>query len=126
MNGRCYNTQSYGHIPRQYADLIQRFYTAYFNPYLNFHRPCGYAEVQVDELGRRRRLYRTSRHATPYETLRMLPDGHRYLKEGLNWEVLDRGAYAYSDTEAARRTRKAREGLLRVCKVESPVPPRFA
>jgi len=28
-------------------------------PYLNFHRPSGFAEVTVNELGKRRRRYRT-------------------------------------------------------------------
>jgi transposase InsO family protein len=35
----------YGHIPAPHADEIQRFYTAYFNPYLNYHRPCGFATI---------------------------------------------------------------------------------
>jgi hypothetical protein len=24
---------------------VQKFYTAHFNPYVNFHRPCGFATV---------------------------------------------------------------------------------
>ena len=116
----------YGHIPSEHADRIQRFYTAYFNPYLNYHRPCGFAQVRVDERGRRRRRYRHQDYATPYETLRSLAEAHRYLKDGLRWELLDRFAYALSDTEAARRMMHAKTELLRQCKVESPVPPRFA
>ncbi len=116
----------YGHIPSQHADRIQRFYTAYFNPYLNYHRPCGFAQVLVDQRGRRRRRYRKQDYATPYEKLRSLPEAHRYLKDGLRWEVLDRFAYALSDTEAARRMMQAKAELLRQCKIESPLPPRFA
>ena len=116
----------YGHIPSEHADRIQRFYTAYFNPYLNYHRPCGFAQVRVDERGRRRRRYRHQDYATPYETLRSLAEAHRYLKDGLRWELLDRFAYALSDTEAARRMVHAKTELLRQCKVESPLPPRFA
>jgi transposase InsO family protein len=116
----------YGHIPSEHADQIQRFYTAYFNPYLNYHRPCGFAQVRVDERGRRRRRYRHQDYATPYEKLRSLPEAHRYLKDGLRWELLDRFAYALGDTEAARRMMQAKTELLRQCKVESPLPPRFA
>ena len=116
----------YGHIPSQHADRIQRFYTAYFNPYLNYHRPCGFAQVLVDQRGRRRRRYRKQDYATPYEKLRSLPEAHRYLKDGLRWEVLDRFAYALSDTEAARRMMQAKAELLRQCKIESPLPLRFA
>lgn len=115
----------YGYIPSEHADQIQRFYTAYFNPYLNYHRPCGFAQVRMDERGRRRRRYRSQDYATPYEKLRSLPQAHRYLKEGLRWEVLDRFAYALSDTEAARRMTQAKAELLCRCKLESPLPPRF-
>jgi hypothetical protein len=37
----------------------------------------------------------------------------------------DRFAYALSDTEAARRTMRAKAELLCRCKLESPLPPRF-
>jgi len=35
----------YGHIPGEHAEDLQKFYTARLNPYLNFHRPCGFATV---------------------------------------------------------------------------------
>ena len=115
----------YGHIASQHADPIQRFYTAHFNPYLNYHRPCGFAQLLCDERGRRRRRYRTADYATPYEKLRSLPQAQRYLKDGLRWELLDQFAYAVSDTEAARRVMRAKSELLRNCKMESPFPPRL-
>lgn len=115
----------YGHIASQYADPIQRFYTAHFNPYLNYHRPCGFAQLLCDERGRRRRRYHAADYATPYEKLRSLPQAQRYLKDGLRWELLDQFAYAASDTEAARRVLRAKTELLRNCKMESPFPPRF-
>jgi len=31
----------YGFIASDHAATLQRFYTATFNPYLSFHRPCG-------------------------------------------------------------------------------------
>jgi transposase InsO family protein len=113
----------YGHIASEHADQIQRFYTAHFNPYLNYHRPCGFAQVLVDPRGRRRRHYRTADYATPYEKFRSLREAHRYLKDGMRWELLDGFAYALSDTEAARRMMQAKTELLRQCKFESPLPP---
>ncbi len=115
----------YGHIASEHADHIQRFYTADFNPYLNYHRPCGFAQVQLDERGRRRRRYRQEDYATPYEKFRSLPEAHRYLKDGLRWALLDGFAYRVSDTEAAKRMTRAKAELLRECKLESPFPPRF-
>jgi len=114
----------YGHIPSEHADAIQRFYTAYFNPYLNYHRPCGFAEVRCDSRGRRQRHYAAEDYATPYERLRLLPNSHRYLKDDARWEQLDRIAYAISDTDAARRMMGAKTELLRRCKTESPEAPR--
>jgi transposase InsO family protein len=35
----------YGHIRSAQAEAIHEFYREYFNPYLNFHRPCGVPEV---------------------------------------------------------------------------------
>jgi len=115
----------YGHIASEHADRIQCFYTAHFNPYLNYHRPCGFAQVNLDQRGRRRRQYRHQDYATPYERLRSLPEAYQYLKEGMRWELLDGFAYALSDTEAAKRMMRARTELLRQCKLESPLPPRF-
>jgi len=115
----------YGHIASEHADRIQRFYTAHFNSYLNYHRPCGFAQVELDERGRCRRLYRREDYATPYEKFRSLPEAHRHLKDGLRWELLDGFAYSVSDTEAAKRMTRAKAELLRECKLESPFPPRF-
>ena len=52
----------------------ERFYTAYFNPYLNYHRPCGFARVEVADNGKRRRRYRLEDYRTPYEKLRSLDE----------------------------------------------------
>jgi transposase InsO family protein len=114
----------YGHIPSEHADSIQRFYTAHFNPYLNYHRPCGFAQVGYDSRGRRQRHYAAEDYATPYEKLRSLPNGHQYLKDGMRWELLDQIAYAVSDTEAARRMMRVKAELLHRCKTESPEAPR--
>jgi transposase InsO family protein len=116
----------YGFIGSEHADEIQCFYTAHLNPYLNYHRPCGFAQIRLDERGRRRRLYRTADYVTPYEKLRSLPQAYRHLKDGMRWALLDGFAYALSDTEVARRMTRAKTELLRRCKLESPVPPRFA
>jgi hypothetical protein len=114
----------YGHIPGQYADAIQRFYTAHFNPYLNYHRPCGFAQVGQDARGRRQRRYVAEDYVTPYEKLRTLPNGHRFLKDELTWARLDRIAYAVSDTDSARHMMRAKTELLRRSKIESPEAPR--
>ena len=116
----------YGHIPQQYAEQVHQFYAAHLNPYLNYHRPCGFATVTVDARGRRRRKYKPADYATPYEKLKSLPEAKQYLKPGLGFAQLDKIAKRMSDTAWAKRMTAAKSKLLRACKVESPFPPRFA
>jgi len=115
----------YGHIPGAHAARIQDFYIRYFNPYLNFHRPCGFATVTVNEKGKRCRKYPAANYATPYEKLKSLRDSGVILKPGLSWEELEKTARSASDTQYAARMRRAKAELLRECQVEAPVPPRW-
>ena len=115
----------YGHIPGEHAERVQKFYTAHFNPYLNFHRPCGFATVSLDARGKRQRSYPAEDYRTPYEKLKSLPEAAQHLKPELSLAQLDRQAQRMSDTEGARKMGTAKARLLRHCKLESPFPPRF-
>jgi transposase InsO family protein len=100
----------YGHIACAHADAIQSFYTEHFNPYLNFHRPSGHAEIVTDRKGKQRRIY--SWYATPWEMLRQLPGLARYLKEGVTTEELNRQAREQTDTQAATAMQRAKSELF--------------
>lgn len=100
----------YEHIAAPHAAAIQSFYEAYFNEYLNFHRPCGVPELVVDGKGKQRRVYRW--YATPWEILRQLAGIAGYLREGVTIEQMEGRARAQSDTAAAREMQKAKEKLL--------------
>ena len=100
----------WGHIQAAPADPIQQFYNAHLNPYLNYHRPCAQADVEVDAKGRKRRRYR--RYQTPLETLLSLPQPQQYLRPGLTLATLQRIAGLMSDTEAARRMQQAKHRLF--------------
>jgi len=113
----------YGHIPAEHAEAVQKFYTAQFNPYLNFHRPCGFATVSLDARGKRRRQYPRGDYATPYQKLKSLEKPEQYLKPGQSWSHLDKIAQKMSDTECARKMSRAKTQLLRRVKIESPRPP---
>ena len=99
----------YGYIHAEHAEPIQQFYSAHLNPYLNYHRPCAQADIQVDEKGRQRRHYR--RYQTPLETLLALQPAPP-LRQGLTLAVLQRIAAAVSDTEAAQRMQQAKTKLF--------------
>jgi hypothetical protein len=112
-NGAVVRKQiGYGAIVAEHAEAFQKFYTAYFNPYLNFHRPCGYATVVTNRRGKRKRTYRHKDYQTPYEKLTSITEWTEYLKPGVTAEGLKRQAGALSDTEAARRMQKAKMALL--------------
>jgi transposase InsO family protein len=115
----------YGHIAGEHAEAIGEFYVRHLNPYLNFHRPCGFATVTLDERGKRRRQYKLEDYRTPLEKLKSLERAEQYLKPGVSLAELEREALAMSDTECARRMNAAKSRLLRQCKMQSPLPPPF-
>src|ERR1700687_1260745 len=65
----------YGAIPAEHAETFQKFYTAHLNPYLNYHRPCGFATIRILPRGKRQRRYPVEDYRTPYEKLASLPVG---------------------------------------------------
>ena len=100
----------YGHIRSAHAEAITAFYREHFNPYLNFHRPCGVPETTTDRKGKQRRVYRW--YATPWQMLRQLPDLPRWLKPERTIEQLQAIADARSDTEAAQQMQEAKRKLF--------------
>jgi transposase InsO family protein len=110
----------YGHIAAEHAEAVHKFYTAHLNPYLNFHRPCGFATVSLDARGKRQRKYKQEDYATPYEKWKSLAEAENYLKEEMSFARLEQVAQKMSDTEWARKMTTARVTLLRRCKSESP------
>ena len=116
-NGAVVRKQiGYGPIGAEHAEALQKFYAAHFNPYLNFHRPCGYATVTINPKGKRKRTYRHKDYRTPYEKLTSMEKWTGYLKEGITEEMLKRQAGAASDTAAAQRMQQAKLNLLGRCR----------
>ena len=108
-----------GHEPigARHAGEVQRFYTADFNPYLNYHRPCGFATIELSDNGKRRRRYRLNDYRTPYEKLLSLNDWESCLKEGVSAARLEQQALRMSDTECALRMQQRKRKLLDACRV---------
>jgi transposase InsO family protein len=104
----------YGYIAQRHAPDIHAFYQHSFNPYLNFHRPCGQPERIADARGKQKFVYR--RYATPWETLREIarsaPEPSHLFKPGFNIPVLERIANAHSDTESAQFMQQAKRKLF--------------
>lgn len=103
----------YSHIPQRFAVPVNAFCRDYLNPYINFHRPCLFAETITDAKGRQRKRYPYQLMMTPYEKLKSLPLAENFLKPGTNFKILDAQAGAISDNEAAQRLNNARVILFK-------------
>jgi len=111
-------------IFQQYAPLINEFYENYFNIYLNFHRPCGFATIKIDARGKEKKVYDV--YQTPYEALKSLPNAKNFLKEGVLFEKLDKIAYEKSDNEFAALMQKAKAELFKTINHKSQLPTTFS
>ena len=102
----------YQHIPQRFAAKVNAFCQEYLNPYVNFHRPCFFAETFTDAKGKTRKRYRFEHMMTPYQKLKSLPQAAHFLKPGITFAALDRLALSISDNEAAHRLNEARTQLF--------------
>lgn len=110
-------------ISQRYAEPINEFYETYFNVYLNFHRPCGFATIKVDTRGKEKKVYDI--YQTPYEALKSHLKALEFLKEGVSFEKLDKIAYEKSDNEFAASMQKAKVELFKNIHHKSQLPTTF-
>jgi len=88
------------HIPRTADNVaaINRWYAAWFNPWLNFHRPCAFRETVITGKGKAIHRYPKDGYMTPYDKIRSVPNADQYLKPDIPFDLLDEQAYAMSDS----------------------------
>jgi transposase InsO family protein len=104
----------YSHIPQRFATLVNAFCRDQLNPYINFHRPCLFAETITDAKGRQRKRYPYKLMMTPYEKLKSLTDAQQFLKPGISFAYLDALSSSISDNEAAQLLNNARATLFKL------------
>lgn len=102
----------YSHIPQRFAEPVNAFCRDFLNPYINFHRPCLFAEVRIDAKGKQRKRYPYRLMMTPYDKLKSLANAASFLKPGVTFQQLDALAHAISDNQAARQLNLARTALF--------------
>lgn len=103
----------YFHMNQKIVDETNNFLFNWFNPYLNYHRPCGFVtETKVDFKGRERNIY--GEYLTPYEKLKQISKEKKtnFLKKGQSFEKLDIIAYGKSDNEWAKEMREKQNELI--------------
>lgn len=102
----------YVHIPQKWAGEINEFNQKYLVPYINFHRPCFFAEEKANAKGKIKKIYRYKNVATPYEKLKSLPDAESHLRPGVCFKELDKEAVKMTDLESAKQLSNARSKLF--------------
>lgn len=114
----------YGYVPKLMAEEINTFYHDWFNPYLNYHRPCGFPDISTDPFGKVTKSYFT--YMTPYDKLKSLPTASKCLKKGLTFADLDIIAFQYSDNQFAKLMREQEAKLFakihQKARVSNPSP----
>ena len=103
-NGSVIRKQlGYAYIPQRCAELINEFDRDFFNPYINFHRPCFFPVTVIDPKGKVRKTYPYEEVMTPHEKLKSLPRAESYLCPGVTIEGLSAIANQMSDNQSAER-----------------------
>jgi len=103
------------HINQSIVSEFNHFFTNWFNPYLNYHRPCGYVtEIETDFKGREKKIY--GQYTTPYEKLKEVSkkEQKNFLKPDLSFDRLDTIAYRESDNDFVAKVRKQQYKLFDV------------
>jgi len=101
----------YGHIPKKYAKDINIFYRDYLDPYLNYHRFCGFATDYVNEKGKVRKVY--EKYMTPIQKLLSLPNCEQYFKKGVTRELLEQQSRSENHFQAAKKVAEMRTKLFK-------------
>lgn len=102
----------YTHIPQRFATEVNAFCADFLNPYLNFHRPCLFAEAITDAKGKVRKQYPLRLVMTPFEKLKSIQGAGSCLKPGMTLENLENQANQDSDNAAAAKLNQARQRLF--------------
>lgn len=100
----------YIHIPKKHARMINAFYRAHMDEYLNFHRPCAFATSKIDQRGKEKKNYDT--YLTPFAKLTTIPNVEEYLRPGVSIAGLETAAMKESDLASAQQMQKAKEKLF--------------
>jgi hypothetical protein len=100
----------YFYISQKYAPKINGFMLSFFNPYLNFHKPCAFATVTTDKKGKQKKKYDV--YQTPYQKLISIKNFKKYLKKDMTPEKLKAIAYCQSDNDYAVIMQNEKEKLF--------------
>lgn len=102
----------YAHIPQRHAAEVNAWCAERLNPYVNFHRPCLFAETITNAKGKTCKRYPLRLIMTPFEKLASVPEVTAFLRPNITLDTLRATATAVSDNEAAEQMNQARQRLF--------------
>ena len=100
----------HGHIPKQYATVINTFYQRHFNNFLNYHRFCAFPEESVLPNGKIKKVY--NEYKTPVQKLLSLPNPKQHLKETATIAALKKKTQKKSHLQAGQEMQSAKIKLF--------------
>jgi len=101
----------YFYIQQKYAPVINKFMINFFNPYLNFHKPCAFSTTTIDDKGKEKKTYKHKDYKTPFEKLISIPNFKKYLKPDV-LKQLEETAHCMSDNDYAVIVQREKEKLF--------------
>ena len=102
----------YSHIPQHWATAINNALLEPMYRYLNFHRPCFFPTVFMDDKGKQKKKYDYKNLMTPFEKLCAVDNLESHLKEDITVQSLHDYANRMTDTQAAQALQTARQQLF--------------
>jgi len=102
------------HIPQPFAARINKFYREHLIPYLNFHRPCAFPEVEILHNGKRKISYPQDNYMTPYQKLKSLDNWEQHLRPGITSAMLEKQATKKTPNQAAKDMKEAKRKLFNI------------
>lgn len=106
-------TYGHAHIPKQWANSMNGLNQQEIYRYINFHRPCYFPVIEIDDKGKQRKRYPYSAMMTPFEKLKSIENVNGFLKEGITLEQLDAFANQMTDTQATSQLQLAKQKLFK-------------
>ena len=90
-----------GYMPIQakYITDLNVFFKDYYDKYLNYHHPCAFPEIKIDNKGRIRKKYKQSDYMTPYQRLKYIDPEGISLKEEFSYDKMNKIEFAYSHNQ---------------------------
>lgn len=104
----------YSHIPASCAGLVNDWCQQWLNPYLNYHRPCGFATTTVSAKGKQTKHYDLDDYQTPFDKLQSLDNALQYLQPNVSFASLTPLVYTMSDTSWAEQLQVHKDSMFAV------------